>query len=502
MELPKREDSRSTPVAEKSDPMTQQPAVLVQAFDRTLVKPLLQQALFPKDSSSFVLEDCQPSKAFPLPGNTWRMQYRLAIKNCANEQVSTILANAMIFPSLAEGERYMKSKLYPLVQQVRRRPELEPFARLVSLVRLLKMVVSVFPIDGALPTLVGATDPEQMLPIFNQTLPEARSKNFIINGFAMELAHYGRHERAVMRYTLHGELAGTHAPSDITIYGKINTEDRGGVTDELIQSLHDKLRSQAMPFSFQVPVSYGYIEHLKLLLMEAIPGQPMVKHLIHSGPGYEKDGLTLKEAIQISARIAAVFHNAGITIGDPFSLADRAEQVRQELGSIQQEQPELAARVHAYLDEIVAFAEGYPTLPPVLNHGDYTYTQLIFHGRKAGLVDFDTICQAEPALDLGQYIAYQRLAFRKEQDPAKPFTTQEVEAYCEAFLEAYFEMLPDRKAGEALVRARTVFYELISLVRLMVHSAEKQKSSRFVLARQLVEERMQCLKHLELPETN
>ena len=63
-------------------------------------------------------------------------------------------------------------------------------------------------------------------------------------------------------------------------------------------------------------------------------------------------------------------------------------------------------------------------------------------------------------------------------------------------------MFPERKAAEALVRARTLFYELVSLVRLMLHSAKKQKSSRFILAMQLVEERMQCLKHLELPETN
>ena len=188
----------------------------------------------------------------------------------------------------------------------------------------------------------------------------------------------------MIRYTLHGEKTGTRAPSDLTIYGKINSEDLGGVTDELIRSLHEKLRSPTSPFSFQVPHSYGYIEDLKLLLMEAIPGEPMVKHLINGGPGYEKDGLTLKEAIQICARIAATFHNTGITLGDPISLADRAEQVRQEVGVIQREQPEMATRIFAYLDEIVAFAEGYPTLPPVLNHGDYTYTQLFSTAERPG----------------------------------------------------------------------------------------------------------------------
>lgn len=500
MELIDRADLLSTSVVNRSDTMTQKPAILEQAFDRTLVKPLLQQAMISKNSG-YQLEDCLPSKAFPLAGNIWRMQYHLVIKNHNNEQVSSTIANAMIFPSLAQGNHYLKTRLRPLARQVRDRPELNPFIRLVSLVKPLQMVVSVFPIDGALPTLVGATDPKLMLEIFNQTLPISRSKNLVITGFDMELAHYGRHERCVIRYTVNAEHEVQHTHSHLPIYGKINSENTGRITDELIQSLQEKLRSQALPFSFQIPKSYGYIEDLKLLLMEAIPGQPVVKHLIHDGPGYEMDGLTIKQAIQISGRIAAAFHKTGITIGDPFTLTAFAEQVRKELVTTKQEQPDLAARIYAYLDKIVGAAQGCAVLPFVLNHGDYTYTQLIFHGKSVGLVDFDSICQAEPALDLGQFIAYQRLAFLKEQDPANPFSPQEVDTFCEYFLEAYFEMFPDRKAAEGLVRTRTLFYELLSLVRLMVHSAEKQKSSRFLLVTQVVEERMQCLNHLELPKT-
>ena len=52
-------------------------------------------------------------------------------------------------------------------------------------------------------------------------------------------------------------------------------------------------------------------------------------------------------------------------------------------------------------------------------HGDYTYTQLIFDGTSSGLVDFDTICRAEPALDLGQFLAYSRLAVLKARKESR-----------------------------------------------------------------------------------
>src|SRR3712207_8430077 len=47
-------------------------------------------------------------------------------------------------------------------------------------------------------------------------------------------------------------------------------------------------------------------------------------------------------------------------------------------------------------------------LPLVPSHGDLTPGQILFDGARPGLLDFDTVCQAEPALDLGQFLAYLR----------------------------------------------------------------------------------------------
>ena len=94
------------------------------------------------------------------------------------------------------------------------------------------------------------------------------------------------------------------------------------------------------------------------------------------------------------------------------------------------------------------------------SHGDFTYTQLIFEGRQCGLVDFDTVCQAEPALDLGQFMAYQRLAIRKDQRPDAPLSEAATEQLCGQFLNAYEFAVDERWGDKQRLRDRVAVYEI------------------------------------------
>ena len=78
-------------------------------------------------------------------------------------------------------------------------------------------------------------------------------------------------------------------------------------------------------------------------------------------------------------------------------------------------------------------------MSPCFSHGDFTYSQLIFDGSDGGLVDFDSICQAEPAHDVGHYLAYQRLNIIKDQDPNFPVAPEAIERLCALFLDTYID---------------------------------------------------------------
>ena len=121
-------------------------------------------------------------------------------------------------------------------------------------------------------------------------------------------------------------------------------------------------------------------------------------------------------------------------------LEMQVAKLREEAEVLSQVFPDLGAQIKSWIDQTVEFSQAYPAMPLCFSHGDFTYTQLIFDGNEGGLVDFDTVCQAEPAQDLGHYLAYQRLNIIKDQDPNAPFAPEAIERLCALFLDTYIEV--------------------------------------------------------------
>jgi len=247
-------------------------------------------------------------------------------------------------------------------------------------------------------------------------------------------------------------------------------------------------------------------------MMEALPGKPFFKELLKTwtgnshGSGNEKtshgNDVPLEEAVRTCALIAATLHGSNIKLGRQTTLDIQVDKLREEADVLYQVFPEVGAQVKSWINQTVEFAQAYPAMPLCFSHGDFTYTQLIFDGNAGGLVDFDTICQAEPAQDLGHYLAYQRLNIIKDQDPNAPFAPEAIEHLCALFLDTYIDVSKDWIANEALLRGRVTIYELISLIRLTLHSWEKMKGSRLKQTMSLLEERIECQKQINLSIKN
>jgi hypothetical protein len=385
------------------------------------------------------------------------------------------------------------------------------FAHPVAMLSDLKMALSVFPIDGLIPTLGDATDPRKIAGILERTLPEAVSGDLLIKDVRLDLAQYGRYARCVLRYAIAGLETATQTPHNITVYGKVDADGSGELTVSVLSALEERLREPEVPYRFRIPRSLGYFPELKLLLMEALPGRPFFKELLKrwSGDRDQTNGNTLHEgemsleqAIRTCALIAATLHSSNINLGPSRTLEMQVAQLRDESQAIGRTFPELRAQIESWMNEALAFSQAYPALPPCFSHGDFTYTQLIFDGSNGGLVDFDSICQAEPAQDLGHYLAYQRLNIIKDQDPAAPFPAEAIERLCALFLDTYVEASRGWIADEGLLRGRVAVYELISLIRLTLHSWEKMKGSRLRQTILLLEERVECQRQIHSSANN
>jgi aminoglycoside phosphotransferase (APT) family kinase protein len=374
------------------------------------------------------------------------------------------------------------------------------------------MTLSIFPIDGLIPTLVDATDPNKIANLLANILPEALSGEFLIKDVRLLPAHYGRYKRCVLRYSIEGVETKTQSPKSLTVYGKVDADGLGGLTVPIISALREKLHEPDLPYRFRVPHSLGYFPDLQLLMMEALPGKPFFKELLKTWRGNSHESgmqqvaagseVTLEKAVQTCALIAATLHSSGIKLGRPTTLEAQVSKLRDGADVLSQVFPKLGAQVRSWINQTVEYAQAYPAMPLCFSHGDFTYTQLIFEANEGGLVDFDTMCQAEPAQDLGHYLAYQRLNIIKDQDPNAPFAPEAIERLCALFLDTYIESSKAWIPNEGHLRGRVAIYELISLIRLTLHSWEKMKGSRLKQTIPLLEERIECQKQISLSVNN
>ena len=468
---------------------------LTTAFDAEAMREYVQNALFGPHSPC-TIERCTPGKATYLNGDGCSLRYALEVRNNASGQVLELLLNARVFADLGICQSYLRDRLMPLAALMRGREEIALLTSPIALIEPLTMVVSVFPIDGELPTLVGATDRRRMLHMFGTMLPSALGGGLTVEDCQPELAFYGRQHRCVLRYQIQTRRAEAKTTESLIVFGKIARDDCGANTVPIVAALRERVLYGSNGNRFNVPYAFGYCTDLNLLVLESLPGQPQVARLLKRRLGDETlppGTLALEESIEACARIAAALHDSGIRLGAPRRLDDEIASLRTGICALQRVSPELGAQLQSSLDRIRSGGSASDALPLCFSHGDFTYTQLIFNGKEGGLVDFDTVCQAEPILDLGQFLAYQRLAIRKDQNPASPMPAAVAEQLCARFLDSYVAALHAGQVDEAKLRARVPLYEAISLVRLALHSWQKLKVSRLNHVLTLLEERLSCL---------
>jgi aminoglycoside phosphotransferase (APT) family kinase protein len=268
----------------------------------------------------------------------------------------------------------------------------------------------------------------------------------------------------------------------------------------VIAALRERLLKNSTGYQFNIPRSLGFRPDLQLSLLEAIPGTPQINQLLKArlNGDLAQDGeLTIEQALDACARIANILHTPTIGLGRRRTFDDDCAQLRKDIRAVQRVAPELGTRFQTWLDRIEAYAEESDPLRPCFCHGDYTYAQVIFDGQQSGLVDFDTVCQAEPALDLGQFLAYLRVAAHKARKAGVAGVTPIGEQLGEHFLNAYIAAAGDQLEGDERLRIRASVYEVVSLMRMALHSWQQLKTARLENAIAVLEEAMVRLPQLD-----
>jgi ABC-type multidrug transport system fused ATPase/permease subunit len=459
---------------------------LAAAFDPGAMAERFQGALFP--DSPWLVERCRPGKATYLPGDRCLVRYELDVRHRETGATLHPLLLGRLFSDGAACRRYAGERLAPLVAAVAGRPEVDALASPVVTFDRLAMAVSAFPLDGDLPTLVAATDERRMLEVLRRMLPEASGRAVALRSCEIHLGHYGRQHRCVLRYVVGGTSGPTGERYQRVVYGKVLDASCARVAGEALSALGRASASGAV--DLRTPAWLGYDAELRLALLSALPGAALVSPLLRARLAEEPSAVaaaapvTLEGAVARCAEVAAALHRSGLAVGPLRQLRDELAWLDGELAAVASVAPSLASRLGENRSELEEAAADCDALPFVPSHGDFTPGQVLFDGARPGLLDFDTVCRAEPGLDLGQFIAYLRLAVAKQVGPGG---APELEAaLVDRFLGRYATAAGLSPRADRSLRTRVSVYEQISLLRLALHSFAKLKPQRLELVLQLL----------------
>ena len=122
----------------------------------------------------------------------------------------------------------------------------------------------------------------------------------------------------------------------------------------------------------------------------------------------------------------------------------------------------------------------------MLCHGDFTPSQVLIDGHTVcGIVDFDTVCWGDAAMDLGRFLAHLDLLVTKELgQSAQPLR----EHLAHSLLAGYRDVVGVAGVDQSLL-GRVALFRSMSLASTALHACRQLKERRMSLALSLLEYR-------------
>jgi len=289
--------------------------------------------------------------------------------------------------------------------------------------------------DPKLPWLAHATNPQTMREHFSALL------GTLVEGCAITPVRYRPGVRCVFRYDLR-TTAGEQ-----TFFGKLIGQ---GAEDSMatIAALHNARAS--FPDMPRVLPPLAYWPELHMLVQAEVAGGAELNDLAFDPA---EDAATRERWLRDAGARLAGLHGCDVA-GPTRTMVDDIGELREYVAPIAAVDPALAGRYAAAVDRLAeTSAQGEPA--PVASHGAFRTDQFMIEDRELVMIDLDGFCWANPARDLGNFMAYLRWkAIRKPHDAAF------IERVGQLFLHGY------RTAGRSIDQGWLERYTADSLLKV------------------------------------
>jgi hypothetical protein len=374
-----------------------------------------------------------------------------------------------------------------------------------------------FPADAHLTTLATCCDTTPQGPVF-LVLQEVAQKQLQDSSWRLRSAQalpvrYKPANRCVIRYTLQLEHATEARQKSLRLFGKTYANPESARhTQRLQQQLYqEQLQNHAAhPI---LPAPLGMIDDLALTLNEAIEvpqvnaqderwgtlrtGIQALQPSFEKGKGGAITNIILpEEELRLTAQVLARLHTSTLQpdADKPRTGAKEAKRARERARLIAAHTPDLRATILPLAEQLAEKLEVQKPAAYRVAHGGFKASQLLLHSHSVFVVDFDGVCLADPALDVGYFLAYlrpsglwyKRAGMRQWFEGAAEIFRRE---YRQAMLAA--GVTADEIDG---ILARTSLYEAALIFKIAARRANRLNSPRVGELSAMLNEIASCLK--------
>lgn len=310
-----------------------------------------------------------------------------------------------------------------------------PFRRLVAEVESWGMRIQVAPADAEFPQLVRVSDPAHAPTVL------VAAGMGIAPSVTVTAIRYRPGRRHLLRYD------SGPASVFVKLYRDGERTARAwriavGVADRLAEAPAVRAVRPLAALADDAVVAYP-----------RVVGTPLSRHLACQRPDVGQHLSAAGAALRALHRDPSP--DALLADLEPRSFASEAKKVASACEHVHTLLPEVGRRIAAVLSRAHELHDELPQEPPTFAYGDLKADHLWVTRGGLVLIDFDTCALADPALDVGKFLADLRWWL---QDRPGSVTPVQAQAH---FLDAY------RAPSERLLRARV--YEALILLKITAH---------------------------------
>jgi aminoglycoside phosphotransferase (APT) family kinase protein len=280
----------------------------------------------------------------------------------------------------------------------------------------------IYTADDRLPWLAMATDMNEMQRRFS-ALPSDGGPMKLLEIFPVR---YKPGLHCVIRYTV-------QTPSgEAKFYGK----SFSGNAERLMQTitaLHQS--SQENPEMPLISSPVAVWPEMEMILQSAVQDGIEFTNFAYD-PEYDE---AVRENWMMKAgRALGVFHNSSTAPSETKTVYDDLTDLHEYTVIMAKVKPDLATKYEEVIQQIITKVDHFREPKAVASHGAMRTDQFIIQGDRLTLIDLDSYCWANPARDIGNFLAY--LCWKAIRQPEQ---AQFVERAGRAFLEGYLTVQDD-----------------------------------------------------------